>query len=315
MKTLNLNHYNNSNQLSLTQAINIKQLSKQLSQLFWQLFQALLQLSSSITTTLSIPLLLLLLSKAKARVRVVIITTILINNLTTSFNLANATAYIKEVDEASETSVNISSKDLNRIKVIGDKIKHIKSSEGEIIISPINELGDVYIKIVDASIQSASVFIITEKGYTYKLLLKPKDMPSNQIILKNSSALSNISDTTKQSTNSENNLSPGSDTTEKQQILELIKSMQNNTLPETTKYETYSESGTYLKTKELEVKKLTLYKGETFTGLILKVKNRSDEKDITLLERTFEREGVRAVLLESNIIPKSETILAYIILQ
>lgn len=212
-------------------------------------------------------------------------------------------AQIKEVVDGSELALHISNRDLNRIKVIGDKILSLKYPNDDLTLSAVDELGEVYIRPSRNDVEKIAVFVITEKGYTYKLTLLPKNISSTQIILKNNSLNSPLKE--KQEI--------ALDTTEKNEVLELIKFMRTNTLSENSKYKIQSISGTWFKSKKIIAKKALIYQGEAFTGLVLTLKNKVNDT-LHISEKTFFKKGVRAVSLETNTLdPKSEINL-YIVL-
>lgn len=230
-----------------------------------------------------------------------LIITIFFTNLFINYSFA---AQIKEVVDGSELVFNISNKDLNRIKIINDKILNIKHAEDELIISSIDELGESYIRSARSDTELIAIYIITEKGHTYKLLLKPKSIPSTQIILKNSEISPTLN----------NNLDIAVDNSEKIDILNLLKLMAGSNLKIDKNYVLSSSTGIFFQSKEIEVKKFMLYQSDNLTGLVLKLKNKTSE-EIRIAEKTFYREGVKAIMMETNKLnPKSE-IIVYIVLK
>ena len=115
-------------------------------------------------------------------------------------------AQIKEARADSELTFSISAYDLNRIKVVDDRVKNIKMNEGEFEVIDELDSGEVYIRpirfisssinprpINSGSINAKSsssnstqvIFVTTEKGYTYKLTLNSERIPAEQIFIKN----------------------------------------------------------------------------------------------------------------------------------
>lgn len=90
----------------------------------------------------------------------------------------------REILPDGEMEVFISLNELSRIKVIDDRIRSLKAGQGELEILEEGQLGEVYIKPARASNAPISIFIVTEKNHTYKLLMLPKKMPSEQIFIK-----------------------------------------------------------------------------------------------------------------------------------
>ena len=94
---------------------------------------------------------------------------------------------IVKVQDDEEIKVWVSSVELNRIKAIDDRVKHIRGNEGDIEWIADKEIGDLYIK--PKVPEATNIFITTEKGYTYKILLQVHDMQAEQIFLKNEDAM------------------------------------------------------------------------------------------------------------------------------
>ena len=125
-------------------------------------------------------------------------------------------AQIKEARADSELTFSISAYDLNRIKVVDDRVKNIKMNEGAFEVIDELDSGEVYIRpirfisssinsslIKPSSINSGSsdtglvnpglsssnstqvIFLTTEKGYTYKLTLISERIPAEQLFIKN----------------------------------------------------------------------------------------------------------------------------------
>ena len=94
---------------------------------------------------------------------------------------------IVKVQDDGEIKVWVSSVELNRIKAIDDRVKYIRGNEGDIEWVADKEIGDLYIKPKVA--EATNIFITTEKGYTYKILLQVHDMQAEQIFLKNEDAM------------------------------------------------------------------------------------------------------------------------------
>ena len=94
---------------------------------------------------------------------------------------------IVKVKEDGEIKVWVSSVELNRIKAIDDRVKYIRGNEGDIEWVADKEIGDLYIKPKVPEV--TNIFITTEKGYTYKILLQVHDMQAEQIFLKNEDAM------------------------------------------------------------------------------------------------------------------------------
>lgn len=95
---------------------------------------------------------------------------------------------VREVVSNDEMLFNISANDITRISVENDKISTLQVKSGLLKIVKNTKLGEAYITPRKKINKSINLFISTKKGFVYKLLLVPKNIPSAQIILRNKSA-------------------------------------------------------------------------------------------------------------------------------
>jgi type-F conjugative transfer system secretin TraK len=200
-----------------------------------------------------------------------------------SFALA---AQIRDMNDGDEATAEISRTDINRIKLAGDRIRSTKFNAGELEISQDDNLGEIYIRPTKfAENKPLNLFIITEQNFTYKFLLYPKAVPSEQIIIKNDSVVAN----------SDAEVSKIAKNSYQQQIIALIKAMRTK-----TKLESYqiSNSKKYIDLGDLELKRTSTYKGQSFIGESFILKNDSNQI-ITLEEKMFFKNGVRAIKIEN----------------
>lgn len=110
----------------------------------------------------------------------------------TSICLAHSAFAMQEkiVSADSEVEAFISARDLTRIKAVEDRIRAIRASDGELELTQDKQLGEIYLRPANDTLAPINIFVTTEKGFTYKLLMIPKRIPSEQIILKNKGVLS-----------------------------------------------------------------------------------------------------------------------------
>lgn len=87
-----------------------------------------------------------------------------------------------DVKPNQELSVNISIRDINRIKIENDRIRLIRYNAGTLEISEDQILGEIFISA--SSHSPTSLYLTTEKNHTYKVTVFPKDIPGEQIFLK-----------------------------------------------------------------------------------------------------------------------------------
>jgi type-F conjugative transfer system secretin TraK len=196
---------------------------------------------------------------------------------------------IRQMDDGEEATADISKQDINRIKLSGDRIRSTKFNSGELEISQDDNLGEIYIRPTKfAEAKPLNLFIITEQNFTYKLLLYPKAIPSEQIIIKNDSVVANPDvEVSKIAKNSY-----------QQQIIALIKAMRAK-----TKLESYqiSNSKKYIDLGDLELKRISTYKGQNFIGESFILKNDSNQI-LNLEEKLFFKNGVRAIKIENEML-------------
>ncbi len=212
------------------------------------------------------------------------------------FQISSAfAAQIRNMNDGDEATAQISKTDINRIKLSGDRIRSTKFTTGELEISQDENLGEIYLRPTKfAKNKPLNLFIITEQNFTYKFLLYPKSIPSEQIIIKNDSVVAN----------SDAEVSNIAKNSYQQQIITLIKAMRAK-----TKLESYdiTTSKKYIDLGDLELKRVSTYKGQSFIGESFILKNDSNQI-ITLEEKIFFKNGVRAIKIENpNLLPDEAT--------
>lgn len=201
----------------------------------------------------------------------------------------------KTVEDGDEFTAEVSAIDLNRIKVTGDRIRNIKGTPGEIIEPIIDaKTGDAFLKLPFPGHKPINIFIITEKDFTYKGTLFPKSIPAEQIVLRNDRAsISSSAEVVKSSRNSYEN-----------QIIKLMRAMRDK--KSIDGYQVKSQSK-YVDLGDLSMRRSSIYKGQNFVGEIFLLKN-STNKVISLEEKFFYKNGVRAVKIEkTEILPDEST--------
>jgi len=202
----------------------------------------------------------------------------------------------KTVEDGDEFTAEISAIDLNRIKVPGDRVRNIRGSLGE-VIDPIidGRTGDAFLKLPFPGHKPINIFVVTEKDFTYKGTLFPKSIPAEQIVLRNDKAAisSNNVEGVKSSRNSYEN-----------QIINLMKVMRDK--KNTDGYQVKNQSK-YVDLGDISMRRSSIYKGQNFVGEIFVLKN-STNKVISLEEKFFYKNGVRAVKIENaDLLPGEST--------
>ena len=91
---------------------------------------------------------------------------------------------IKETFPDGEIEAFIAADELSRIKVINNRIKSVRSNEGDVEVVEDASLGEIYIRPTKGGRSPVNIFVTTERNNTYKLLLVPHKTPSEQIFIK-----------------------------------------------------------------------------------------------------------------------------------
>lgn len=205
---------------------------------------------------------------------------------------------IKSVEEGAEIQASISAEDLSRVKLKGDTIVSAKANTGDINISYEESTGDIYLRpTFQNQTRVINLFLVSKKGYTYKLLLTPKMIPSAQIILRNPE----IVVAQKQNMKRDDY---------KQSLINLYKGMSLETGVEGYKIQYTYRSNFFVKgiRSALKVK----YESEFIKGYIYEIKG-TKKNPVLLHESDFFSPGVLAVKLDKIILEKGERAKVYII--
>ena len=201
-------------------------------------------------------------------------------------NLAFATQ-VKSVEDGEEFTAEISKTEINRIKVSGDRIRSIQNNEGDLTISRDDKLGEIYIRTTAfTENKPLNIFIVTEQNFTYKALLYPKAIPSEQIIIKNEGVVAN----------SDAEVAKVTKNSYQTQIIALFKAMRLK-----TKLDGYTikQERHYIDLGDIGMRRISTYKGQSFIGETFILKN-STSRIIPVEEKMFFKNGVRAIKVEKQ---------------
>ncbi len=106
----------------------------------------------------------------------------------TSLSTSAYALQIKQATDNGQITAIVSAQEISRVSLAKDRIRMI-NSDPEVDITHDSETGDVYLKPATAPLtKPLNLFISTEKGFTYQLLLMPEKVPSEQIIIRNDDA-------------------------------------------------------------------------------------------------------------------------------
>lgn len=215
--------------------------------------------------------------------------------------ITSTTAYslqIKDVSEGAEIRANISANDLNRIQLKGDKIISAKANVGDINLSYEKSTGDIFVR-PKSNNQSKilNLFLVSEKGYTYKLLLTPRFIPSEQIFLRNDAIINE-------------DIKAFRKDDYKSAIINLYKAMQSSGSIEGYSI-THTDRRSFLN-KKLRTRLKSVYNSRIYRGELFRVTNK--QKDSVLLkESDFFTAGVLAVKIDKVYLERGEATNIYII--
>ena len=208
---------------------------------------------------------------------------------------ANAAQFI-DVSDGVEINATISLTEINRIRVEGSRIEGIRVAKGVIEYSHDEKSGDIFINLSKRSRRPVNMFISSNSGSTFKLLLMPKDIPSEQIFL--------VERVAKNGVQIFNNY--------QDQLVDFYKTLYNGLASKGYKVSSHNSSS---RVGDLKVTLKSSYiplKPNNFRGDIYEIRNKS--KQIQLLNpQDFFKEGVRAIKFDSYILNPKEVTKMYII--
>ena len=99
---------------------------------------------------------------------------------------------ILDAADHAELAAEISATGINRIALAGDRIAKVVRSPGGYAVEHDAASGDLYLRPVAAEAAEhdpVTLFVGTEKGFTYRLTLTPSDRDSAQILIRNAAAV------------------------------------------------------------------------------------------------------------------------------
>ena len=107
---------------------------------------------------------------------------------------ATAMQLLEAVDHA-ELSAEVSATEVNRIALLGDRAVRVVRAPDGFAVEHDAATGDLYLRLVETGLGTggryaeASLFVGTEKGFTYRLTLTPSDRDAAQILIRNADAM------------------------------------------------------------------------------------------------------------------------------
>lgn len=202
-----------------------------------------------------------------------------------------------DVAEGDAAIVQISSKDLTRIRIANGHISNIRGNDGELVVDADKDKGEVYIRPT-APERPVNVYVTSASGSTYTLLLTPKDIPGSTVVLRERGATTELRSTL----NGTNDYLKS--------VEKLVLSMARNDIPRAVEIK---EKG----------KKIPLWRGTSYViereywtdglvGEIYTLTNTGNDP-IVMTEGEFYRDGILAVSVETMSLNKDESTNVYIV--
>jgi len=196
-------------------------------------------------------------------------------------NTANATQ-TREVTGNDELLLEISQTELTRISVENDKISSLQFANGILDVTTDTKLGEAYIK--PRTENPINLFVTTKKGFVYKLLLNPINIPSEQIILRNKNTF--ISE----------GISKGISNDYERRLTDIILSIQRNIKIEGC-YVSKANQKVQSPIDGVKLKVVQKYVCKEYTGYKLEI---SKKDDVTIQEKDFITPKTKAVKFYQN---------------
>ena len=103
-----------------------------------------------------------------------------------------AAMQILDAADHAEVAAEISARSVNRIALHGDRIARVVRSPDGFAVEHDAGSGDLYLRPTNSGVPAldpVTLFIGTEKGFTYRLTLTPADRDSAQILIRNAQAV------------------------------------------------------------------------------------------------------------------------------
>ena len=197
---------------------------------------------------------------------------------------------IKGVVDNETVSAKISSLDLTRIIVQGDRIKAFKGISGAYTRENDKQNGEVYIQpTVFYQSMPFTVLVETEQGRHFTLLLKPMSVPGGTLMLVPKGVGKQQAARFEQASDYELTIS------------HLIRAMATSFMPEGYTVNQVDSKKVYAIGNIARIRLKTVYQGLNYQGQIYELTN-TQSVSITLDEREFFKPGTRAISLENIVV-------------
>lgn len=208
---------------------------------------------------------------------------------------------VYSLNEKEKIKAPISLRELNRIRVEGDRISQVFGGEGLLEIETEEQQGQVYVRpSLRVSQEPLSLSLVLESGATQDMMLIPQDIPSETILIQYSNG----------SIEGKKNLKK---TTQKliDKILQFIKEIGKK--EQLNIYEYKEAPMSFFLKPDTQVTKCAQYQGEGLTAEEWLIENKS-LKEATIVEKDLaQTKDTKAISLERKTIPAGGRTYALII--
>lgn len=204
--------------------------------------------------------------------------------------------YVRSIADNQMAALVISNHELTRIFVNNDRILAVRGVDGAYLLNKDEVQGEIFVKPTPLYRErTISLFITTEQGHNYTLLLAPANIPARTIELKPTGG-------SRQAAQWEKNSSYYT------LIIKFMTAMVNGKVPDGYAVNVPSKIKS-LKFKQILVTLNALYIGKYLRGEVFTLENKTS-KSICLDEMQFYQQGARAIaILERNLPPHTKTLL------
>lgn len=204
---------------------------------------------------------------------------------------------IKSVVDNETTNAKISSVDVTRIFVQGDRIKSVKGLKGAYTRENDEKNGEIYIQPLYQD-RAFTLLIDTEQGRHFTLLLNPTSSPSETLMLVPKGVGHERASRFEQAASYELTIN------------HLVRAMKNGVMPEGYVVQEVNGKTTYQFDHRFQLKLKTVYEGLNLRGEVFTLTNKL-KTPLQLDEREFYKKGTRAISLDTIVVAPKATLHLY----
>lgn len=210
-------------------------------------------------------------------------------------------AKVYPLNEKEKIKAPISLKELNRIRVEGDRISQVFGGEGLLEIETEDQQGQIYIRpSLRVGQETLSISLVLESGATQDMMLLPQDIPSETILIQSPNGSSEAKKKPKK---------PAEKLIDR--IIHFIKEIGKR--EHINSYERKEVHMVFPIKPGIQATKCAQYQGDGFVAEEWIVENKK-EKEISIKEKDLAKtKDIKAVSLESQNLPAGGRTYAFVI--